>query len=80
MQKQKHNWNLSVKYFILRIRFSKISLFRMVLKRLKFHQDFDGVARTFSDPQAWTSEEEQEFENFSKKGSFLSFECGKIQI
>jgi len=52
----------------------------MVLKRLKFHQDFDGVARTFSDPQAWTSEEEQEFENFSKKGSFLSFECGKIQI
>jgi len=34
-QKQKHNWNLSVKYFILRIRFGKISLFRMVLKRLK---------------------------------------------
>ena len=34
-QKRKHNWTWSVKYFILRIRFSKISLFRMVLKRLK---------------------------------------------
>jgi len=28
MQKQKHKWNWSVKYFILRIRISKISLFR----------------------------------------------------
>jgi len=36
MQRQKHNWNWSVKHFILRIRFSKISLFRMVLKRSKF--------------------------------------------
>jgi len=36
MQKQKHNWNWSVKHFILRIRFSKMSLFRMVLKRLKY--------------------------------------------
>jgi len=35
MQKQKHNWNWSVKFFILRIRFSKVSLFRMALKCLK---------------------------------------------
>jgi len=38
MQKQKHNWNWSATYFILRIRFNKTSLFRMVLKRLKLHQ------------------------------------------
>jgi len=36
-----------VKYFILRVRFSKISLFGMVLKCLKFHKFFNGVARTF---------------------------------
>jgi len=35
--KRKHNWIWSVKYFILRIRFNKISLFRMLLKRLKLH-------------------------------------------
>jgi len=50
-----------------------------VLKRLKLHQVFDGVARTFSDTQAWVSEEGQEFEKFSKK-DYLSFECGKKQI
>jgi len=47
IQKQKHNWSWSVKYFILRIRFSKISLFGMVLKRLKLPKFFSGVARTF---------------------------------
>ena len=36
--KQIHHWNWSATYFILRIRISKISLFRMVLKRLKLHQ------------------------------------------
>jgi len=51
-----------------------------VLKRLKLHQVFDGVAWTFSDPQAWVSEGEQEFQNFCKKGYFLSFECSKNQI
>ena len=45
MQKQKHNWNWSVKYFILRTRLSKISLFGMLLKRLKLHQ-FLMVQRT----------------------------------
>jgi len=35
---QKHDWNWSVKYFILRMRFSKTSIFKMVLKRLKLHQ------------------------------------------
>ena len=33
--KRKHNWNWSVKYYILRIRFNKISLLRMLLKCLK---------------------------------------------
>jgi len=46
----------------------------MVLKRLKLHQFFHGVARTFSYTQAWVSEEGQEFENFSKKCCFLNFE------
>ena len=36
--KRKHNRNWSVKYFILRIRFNKISPFRMLLKRLKLHR------------------------------------------
>jgi len=35
---------------------------------------FNGVARTFSYTQAWVPEGGQEFENFSKKGCFLSFE------
>ena len=51
MRKQKHNQNCSVKYFILCIRFSKISLFRMVLKRLKLHQIF-GVHEFFFCTQA----------------------------
>jgi len=32
----------------MRISFSKISVFRMGLKRLKLYQFFDGVARNFS--------------------------------
>jgi len=52
----------------------------MVLKRLKLHQVFDGVARTFYDTQVWVSEGGKEFENFSEKGYFPSFECGKKQI
>ena len=36
--KRKHNWNWYAKYFILRIRFNKISLFRMLLQRLKLHR------------------------------------------
>jgi len=35
--KRKHNWNWSVKYLILRVRFNKISLFRMLLTRFKSH-------------------------------------------
>jgi len=50
---QKQNWKWSVKYFILRTRFSKTLLFRMVLKRLKLHQFFDGVARNFFYTQGW---------------------------
>jgi len=38
MQIQQHNWNWSVKYMILCMRVSRISLFRMFLKRLKLHQ------------------------------------------
>jgi len=38
------------------------------------------MARTFSDPQAWVSEGEQEVENFSKTGYFLTFECDKKQF
>jgi len=63
-----------VKYFILCIRFNEISLFRLVLKRFKLHLFFNGVARMFSYTQAWMLEEEQEFENLSKNGCFLSFE------
>jgi len=54
-QKQKHSGNWSVKFFILCIRFSKISLFRMVLKRLELQQMtpyFDCVAWNFSYTQA----------------------------
>ena len=65
MQKQKRNQNWSVKYLILRLGFSKISLFRMVLKRLKLHQ-FLLVWHERFPPQ--------EFGNFSKKGCFRSFE------
>jgi len=45
----------------------------MVLKRFKLLQFLNGVARTFSDTQAWVSEGGQGFENFSKNGCFLSF-------
>ena len=71
MQKQKHNWNWSVHYYILRIRFSKISLFRMVLKRLKSHRFCNGVARTFSYTQAWVSERGRDLKISSKKTLFL---------
>jgi len=46
----------------------------MALKRFELHQLFESVARTSSYTQAWVSEEGQEFENFSKKSCFLSFE------
>jgi len=46
----------------------------MVLKHLKLHQFVNGVARNFFYTQAWLSEGGQEFENFSTKGCFLSFE------
>ena len=54
MQK-KYNWKWSVKYFMLRIRLNKISLFRMLLKRINYtelQQSFDSVARNFSYTQA----------------------------
>jgi len=47
IKKQKHNWNWSVKNFVLHIRFSKISLFRMVVKRLKLHQFLMGSTNSF---------------------------------
>jgi len=47
MQKEKHNWNWSVKYFILRTRLSKISLFGIVLKRLELPVFFNCLAQTF---------------------------------
>jgi len=43
----------------------------MVVKRLKLHQVFDGVARTFSDPQAWVSEGGRIFKFSAKKAIFL---------
>jgi len=64
------NWNWSVKHFILRARFSKILLFKMILIRLKSHQ-FYGVARTFSYTQAWVSQEGAEI---WRQKRFLSFE------
>jgi len=53
----------------------------MVLKRFKLDQIFNGVAPTFSYTQAWVSEGGgQEFENFSEKGCFLSFELYKTNF
>jgi len=46
----------------------------MVLKRLKLHKLFNGVAPSFSYTQAWVLEGGQQFENFSKKCCFLSFD------
>ena len=43
----------------------------MVLKRLKLHQFFHGVARTFSYTQEWVSEGGHEFKNFRKNVVFL---------
>jgi len=55
-------------HFILRIRFSKISLFGMMLIRLKLHQFLNGVARTFP-----THKYGRRKKNLAKKG-FLRFE------
>jgi len=44
------------------------------VKTLAITPIFNGAARTFSYPQAWVSEGGKEFENFSKKGRFLSFD------
>jgi len=78
--KNKIQLKLICEIFYLRIRLNKISIFRIVLKRLKLHHSFNGVARIFSYTQAWVSEGEQEFENFSKKGCFLNFEWYKINF
>jgi len=65
----------SVKYFILRIRFSKISQFRMVLKRLKLHQFFNGVTRIFSSTQAWVPEGGKNLKISAKKFFYSSKNC-----
>jgi len=39
----------------------------MVFKRLKLHQFFNGVARTFPYTQAWVLERKQEFEISAKR-------------
>jgi len=44
------------------------------VKMLEIAPIFSGVAQTFSYVQAWVSEGGHGFENFSKKGCFLSFE------
>ena len=74
--KTKTQLKLICEIFIMCIRFSKISLFRMVLKRFKWHQVFSGVARNVSYTPAWVSEEGQEFENIRKK-LFSSFRVVK---
>jgi len=51
----------------------------MVLKRLKLHQFFNGVARFFSYTQAWVSEGRKEFEISAKKVVFL-VSSGKKQV
>jgi len=52
----------------------------MVFKRLKIHQFFNAVARTFSYTQAWVLEGRQELKNFSKKDVFLVFRGKKKQL
>ena len=73
------SWNSSVKHFILRIRFIKISLFGMILIRLKLHQFFNGVARTFPTHKHGRRKRGQEFQKFSKK-LFSPFWVVKKQI
>jgi len=51
----------------LRIRFSKISPFGIVLKRLKLHQFIMVWHKLFLDTSIWVSEEGQQFKNVSKK-------------
>jgi len=58
----------------------QISLFRMILIRLKSHQLFNGVARTFSYTQAWASEEEAGISKFSQKSRFRSSEWQKTNF
>jgi len=50
------------------------------VKTLQITPIFNGVARTFSYTQAWVSEGGQEFEKFSKKDCFLSFEWQKTNF
>ena len=68
---QKHSWNWSDKYFILRVKISKVSLFGMVLKRLKLPWFLMVWNQLFLHTCIWVSEEGQEFENFSKNYIFL---------
>jgi len=50
----------------------------MLLKRLKLHQFFSGVARTCWYTQVWVLEGAHKFENFSRKAVFLA-SSGKKQ-
>ena len=62
------------------IRFSKISLFGMVLKRLKLPKLFKWCGTNlFLHTSIWVSEGGQEFENFSKNAAFI-ISIGKNQI
>jgi len=67
MQKRRHNWNWSVKYYKIQQNFT----IWKVVKTLAITAIFNGVAQTISYTQAWMSEGGQEFENFSKKVVFL---------
>jgi len=49
----------------------------MVLKRLKLPKFLMVWHELFLHTSIWVSEERWEFENFSKKCCFLSFECQK---
>jgi len=51
----------------------------MALKRLKLHQLFNGVARTFSYTQTWVSEGDRNLKISAKKAVFLVV-SGKNQI
>ena len=51
----------------------------MVFKRLKLHQLFNGIARTFSYTQACVSEGSRNLKPSEKKAVFLVV-CGKKQI
>ena len=55
----------------MRIRFTKISLFRMVLKRLKLPQFFNGVARTFPEHKHGCRKRGKNLKISAKKAVFL---------